>query len=103
MKLKLYDPSGHYNSKTVHAVISPSLCMPVLLGLPFFKHNGIIVDTNAHITIDKFQNFNLLNPVLPKPISPPKPKLKFNYELHNTILGFRKAVINKMNMLFATK
>ena len=34
IKLKLYDSSGVYVAKTVHAVISPTLCAPVLLGLP---------------------------------------------------------------------
>lgn len=103
MKLKLYNPSGHYKSKTVCTIISPSLCAPVLLGLPFLKHNGIIVDTNAHTAIDKFHSFNLLNPVLPKPTSPLKPKDKFNYELHNTILKFQKAVINEMKTSFTSK
>lgn len=35
VKLKLYDYSGAYITKTVHTVISPTLCAPVLLGLPF--------------------------------------------------------------------
>ena len=69
VKLKLYDSSGTYIAKTVRAVISPTLCAPVLLGLPFLKHNNIVIDVNCHTTIDKKNNFDLLHPS-----SPPKKK-----------------------------
>jgi hypothetical protein len=44
VKLKLYDPVGNWAAKTVHAIIAPSLCTPVILGLPFLMHNKIVVD-----------------------------------------------------------
>ena len=69
VKLKLYDSSGTYIAKTVHAVISPTLCVPVLLGLPFLKHNNIVIDADCHTAIDKKNNFDLLHP-----LSPPKKK-----------------------------
>jgi hypothetical protein len=31
VKLKLYDPSGLWSSRTVRAVVAPSLCSPVIL------------------------------------------------------------------------
>lgn len=37
VKLQLYNASGQYVSKSVCAVISSSLCIPILLGLPFLK------------------------------------------------------------------
>ena len=69
IKLKLYDSSGTYVTKTVHAVISPTLCVLVLLGLPFLKHNNIVIDVDCRTAIDKKNNFNLLHPS-----SPPKKK-----------------------------
>ena len=44
VKLKLYDASGEYCAKTVHAVIATNLCCPVLLGLLFLTHNNIVID-----------------------------------------------------------
>lgn len=47
VKLSLYDPSSYRTSKTIHAVISLSLCAPVILGIPFLAHNSIVVDHTA--------------------------------------------------------
>ena len=59
--LKLYDSSGDYVAKTVCAVISPTLCAPVLLSLPFLKYNNIVIDVDCCTTIDKHNNFDLLH------------------------------------------
>ena len=82
--------------KTVCAVISPSLCTPILLGLPFLKHNNIVIDIEAKTAIDKKNGFDLLNPSLPE-----KPKLrgsktKFNYEYHANILKLRKSLLEDL-------
>ena len=61
-KLKLYDSSGVYITKTVHTVISCTLCTPVLLVLPFLKHINIVIDIEAQMVIDKVNNFDLLHP-----------------------------------------
>jgi hypothetical protein len=45
IKLKVYDPSGFWSTKTVRAVIARNLCCPIILGLPFLSHNSIIIDT----------------------------------------------------------
>ena len=86
VKLQLYDASGHYVSKSVHTVISPSLCVPILLGLPFLKHNNIIIDIKVNTAIDKNNGFNLLNPSIPQKPKPKVQKSKFNYEFHANIL-----------------
>jgi hypothetical protein len=65
-KLCLYDPSGTWHSCTLRAVITPSLCVPVILGLLFLSANNIIVDHSARTTIDKTTGFDLLNPTLGK-------------------------------------
>ena len=65
VKLQLYNASGQYISKYVHAVISSSLCVPILLGLPFLKHNSIVSDVDMNTAIDKYNGFDLLNPPIP--------------------------------------
>ena len=98
MKLKLFNPSGHYVLKTVCTIVSCSLCTPVLLGLPFLKHNGIVVDANANTTFDKFQNFDLLNVTLPKTPPPNRQKLEFNYEITNQFWKFIKLLWLKQKL-----
>ena len=69
VKLSLYDVSGSWTSKTVRAIIAPSLCAPVILGLPFLEHNNIVIDHATRTVIDKTCGFDLLH--LP-PLPPPK-------------------------------
>ena len=73
VKLKLYDPSNYWQSRTVQAIITPTLCVPVILGLPFLVHNHIVVDHANRTVIDKISGFDLLNPkplVMPLPQNP---------------------------------
>jgi hypothetical protein len=65
VKLSVYDVSSLWTSKTVHAVIAPSLCAPVILGLPFLSHNNSVIDHATCTVIDKKSGFDLLN--LPPP------------------------------------
>ena len=103
VKLKLYDYSGAYIAKTVWAVISPTLCAPVLLGLPFLKHNSIIIDVDCCTTIDKKNNSDLLNPSPPPTLRSIKPKLRFNYKAHKSILALHSALLTEMKNTFSTK
>ena len=103
IKLKLYDSSGTYIAKTVCAVISPTLCAPVLLGLPFLKHNNIVIDANCHTAIDKKNNFDLLHPLSPPKKKDAKATLQFNYEAHKTILNLHSALLAEMKEKFTTK
>jgi hypothetical protein len=81
VKLQLHDPSALWSSRTVRAIIAPGLCAPMILGLPFLKHNDIVVDASACTAIDKKSAFDLLNPVIPvKPV--PKQKLKDFFKDH---------------------
>ena len=76
VKIKLHDPSSYWSSKSVCAIIAPSLCAPMILGLPFLVHNDIVVDASMRTVIDKKCNFYLLHPVPPQPPPPPKQKLR---------------------------
>ena len=42
--LSLHDSTGEYSAWTVRAIVTPNLCNPVILGLPFLKHNKIVID-----------------------------------------------------------
>jgi len=96
VKLRLYDPSGLWFSKTVCAVIAPSLCAPVILGMPFLTHNNIVIDHAARTVIDKNCGFDLLNPVAPNPLKPPLKKLKdFFRDLKND----RKLMVAELKMV----
>ena len=103
VKLKLYDYSGAYITKTVHTVISPTLCAPVLLGLPFLKHNSIVIDVDCCTTIDKKNNFDLLHPSPPPTKKSIKPKLWFNYKVHKSVLALCSALLTEMKNTLSTK
>jgi hypothetical protein len=91
--LKLYDPSGTWKSRTVHAIIAPSLCVPVILGGLSLAHNNIVVDHAACTAIDKISGFDLLNLSLPLSLPPRKKKLK---EFFRDLQEDRKLMIAKM-------
>ena len=42
-------------------MIAPDLCVNILLGLPFLKHNKIVIDHDSDTVIDKSSGFDLLN------------------------------------------
>ena len=76
VKLSLTSLDSSWTSHTVRAVITPGLCAPIILGLPWLMHNSIVTDHAAHTCIDKKTSYDLLNPPVITPPAPPKPKLK---------------------------
>ena len=96
VKLHLYDPSNFWTSKTVCTIITPSLCTPVILGLPFLTHNTIIVDHMARTATDKSTGFNLLHPSPPPPPPPPKQKLK---DFFAKLKEDRKLMVAELKMI----
>jgi hypothetical protein len=64
VKITPFSPDSAYVSLTIKAVVMPSLCVPLLLGLPFLAMNHIVADFVACTAIDKRCNFDLLNPLL---------------------------------------
>ena len=98
VKLQLYDPSGTWKSKSIRAVVAPSLCSPVILGLPFLSHNKIVVDHDARTAITKDSGFDLLHPKAPEPKPVPKKKLK---QFFRDLQEERKLMITKLKMVCA--
>jgi hypothetical protein len=74
VKLKVSDPSHLWTAKTVQAIVSPKLCLLILLGLPFLICNNIVIDHTAWTVVDKMSKFDLMNPTGPP--TGPRPKLK---------------------------
>jgi hypothetical protein len=74
VKFTITSLDNTWTSKTVHAIIAPGLCMPVILGLPFLSHNDIVTDHKERSCIDKKTGYNLLNPAIVSP--PPPPRLR---------------------------
>jgi hypothetical protein len=100
VKLSLYDVSGLWTSKTVRAVIAPSLCAPVILGLPFLSHNNIVIDHSARTVIDKISGFDLLHP--PPPPAPKIPKLKLK-EFFLQLKADRALMLAELKMVCAER
>jgi len=53
IKLEVTSLDNAWTSKAVHAIITPRLCMPVILGLPFLIHNDIATNHKERSCIDK--------------------------------------------------
>ena len=76
VKLSLTSLDSSWTSRTVRAVVTPGLCAPIILGLPWLMHNSIVTDHAACTCIDKKMSYDLLNPPVITPPAPPKPELK---------------------------
>ena len=85
--LQLTSPDNMFVAKPVRALITPGLCMPVILGLPWLEHNQIVCDHADRACIVKDLNYDLLHP---PPIVPPKPPRKNTKNLHykNSSMSF---------------
>ena len=62
VNLSLSSLDFRFCSLSVRAVVAPSLCKPVILGLPFLRQNKIVIDHDAGSCIAKDSNYNLLHP-----------------------------------------
>ena len=67
IKISPYAPDFSWTSQTVKAFVTPGLCVPLHLGLPFLTVNCILADFETHTVIDKNNNYALLNCPPPKP------------------------------------
>jgi hypothetical protein len=76
IKLHAYSHDQSWTAVTVRALIAPSLCAPVILGLPWLERNHIVIDHHERTVIDKRTNYNLLDPAPPTPPKAPPMKLR---------------------------
>ena len=96
VKLSLTSLDCTWTSLSVKAIITPGLCVPIILGLPWLAHNSIITDHSARTCIDKKTSYDLLNPVPVVP--PPPPKLKFHEQIKN-VKADKKLVLAEVLMV----
>ena len=76
VKLFITSLDDQWTFWTVHALIALNLCTSIILRLPFLTHNSIVTNHAAHTCINKWKNYDLLNPLcLPLPKCK-RPKLK---------------------------
>ena len=76
VKLSVTSLGSQWTSCTVRALVTPGLCAPIILGLPWLVHNSIVTDHAACTCIDKKNSYDLLN--LPKVVPPPARKLRLH-------------------------
>ena len=76
VRFKMTSTDGQWTLSTVCAFVTPNLCMPISLGLPFLEKNKIVCDHEIHSCIAKTANYNLLNSKRRKAHPLAKPHLK---------------------------
>ena len=83
VRLTCISIDSHFTSCSVHAIVAPNLCTPLLLGGPFLHHNKIVIDHKVRTCTAKDQNYELLNPQpLQKSVVPSPPKMsKYHHEV----------------------
>lgn len=62
VKLKVSSVDHSWSSHTCRALVVPSLCAPVILGLPFFRANKLLIDPANHALLDAASGRNILAP-----------------------------------------
>jgi hypothetical protein len=71
--LSLSSLNNSWTSRPVRALIAHDLCTSILLGLPFLKHNKIVIDHENDTAIAKDSGFDLLNENKPSSLTTPPP------------------------------
>ncbi|KAJ3878388.1 hypothetical protein F5051DRAFT_328055 [Lentinula edodes] len=102
-KVSLDDPSGGWSSRMVRALVVPSLCYPMVLGIPFLAHNFLVTDYAARTVIDKTSGFDLMHPHIPSPPLPsqtPKEHRRAVFNTYEDTLEKKKIVIIELHAYF---
>jgi hypothetical protein len=74
--LSLSSLDSAWSSRVIKAIVTPGLCLPIILGLPWLEWNHIVTDHAARTCIDKKTSYDLINPPIILPPPPPKPRLR---------------------------
>ena len=96
VKLSLSSLDSSWTSRVVKAVVTPRLCLPIILGLPWLERNFIVTDHAARTCIDKRNSYDLLNPPIIVPPPPPKPQLR---EQLKTLKADKKLMLAELMMV----
>lgn len=96
VKLAVMFLDGLWTAKTVCALVSPDLCTPIILGLPFLVHNNIVSDHATCTCIGKKNSYDLLNPVPPVLPKLRKPRLQ---EQHHQLHANHKLLLAELKFV----
>lgn len=66
IKIAPYSLDSAWTSRTLKAIVTPKLCVPILLRLPFLSINHFVANFKLCSAIDKINNYDLLKPAVPK-------------------------------------
>jgi hypothetical protein len=94
--LSLSSINNAWTSRPVKAFIANDLCTNILLGLPFLKHNKIVIDHDADTAIDKTTGFDLLNENKSSPLIIPKQPKLFPKQKRDLILHIQRKVLEEL-------
>jgi hypothetical protein len=94
--LSLSSLNNAWTSRPVRALIAADLCINILLGLPFLKHNKIVIDHELDTAIDKTTGFDLLNENKPSPLITPLSSKSSPKQQRETILQTRRQVLEEL-------
>ncbi|KAF5340539.1 hypothetical protein D9758_015829 [Tetrapyrgos nigripes] len=61
VKLRITDHSNTWTSHTVQAIVAPSLCSPMILGLPFLSHNNLSINCADRTCVDSSTGIDILD------------------------------------------
>ena len=101
--LSLSSLNNAWTSRPVRALIAPDLCINILLGLPFLKHNKIVIDHDSDTAIDKTCGFDILNENAAHPLITPKLPRLSPKEKRDSILHTRRQVLSELKWTCAER
>jgi len=97
VNISLGDTSLSWRSHTFSAIISDTLCAPMIIGLPFLAANSLVIDPSARSIVDTSSGFDILNPIMrypPPPVmSPPVRRKKDRVAFKDQVRDYRKNVL----------
>ena len=96
VKLSLSSLNQMWTSCPVTALIANNLCVDILLGLPFLKHNKIVIDHELDTAIDKLYGFDLLHENAPSSLLKRQPKKLMPKQKRDCILYDRHELIKEL-------
>ena len=96
LKLSLSSLNQVWTSRPVTALIANNLCVDILLGLPFLKHNKIVIDHELDTAIDKLSGFDLLHENAPSSLLKRQPKKLMPKQKHDHILYDCRELIKEL-------
>jgi Reverse transcriptase (RNA-dependent DNA polymerase)/Aspartyl protease len=94
--LTLSSLNNAWTSRPVRALVAADLCINILLGLPFLKHNKIVIDHDADTAIDKLSGFDLLNENKPSALTTLSPRRLSPKQRRDTLLHNRRLMIEEL-------